>query len=285
MTDRSVKISAIRNFFFVISGVFLTAAAISLFYLPDKIVSGGVSGISTLLYHTAGIQPGVSNAVINVVLLAVGFKVLGRDFVWKTLACTVLLSGFMQMLAYFPPVTDDLFLASVIGSVLYGFGIGLTLVAGASTGGTDIVGRLIQSRFTQFPIGQLLLFVNVLIVAVSLVTFKSIELSLYGIVSLFVSSYAIDLLIKKLNVSKLAFVVSTDGEKIAKKLVSTSPRGVTLLDATGAYTGSGTKMLVCALKENEMPAFQKKILEIDSGAFIIFSESTQIVGNGFHVYK
>ena len=110
-------------------------------------------------------------------------------------------------------------------------------------------------------------------------------MALFGILALFISTFAIDFIIRKLNVSKLAFVVSDKGEEIAQKLVSTSPRGVTVVNATGAYTKEDVKMLVCALKESEIPKFQEKILETDGAAFIIFSESTQIVGNGFYVYR
>ena len=274
-----------KSYLFVFLGVVLTAAAVSLFYLPNKIVSGGVSGLSTILYHSLGIQPGLSNAAINIFLLAVGLKILGKSFIVKTLVCSSLLSAFIQVFSFLPPVTDNILLATLFGSTLYGFGIGLALAYGASTGGTDILGRLIQHKFSHIPIGKVLMYVDGAVIVTSLIVFKNIELSLYGILALFVSTFSVDMLIRKLNVSKLAFVVSSKGEEIAEKLISKSTRGVTLLDAVGAYTHSGTKMLVCALKEHETPDFQRRILKIDKDAFIIFSESSQIVGNGFHVYK
>ena len=119
----------------------------------------------------------------------------------------------------------------------------------------------------------------------SLITFRQIDLALWGIVALFLSTFSVDWLIQKLNVSKLAFVVTEKGVEISKKLVSTSPRGVTIIDVVGAYTMEKKETLMCALKEAEIPEFQRKILEIDPEAFIIFSESQQIVGNGFHVYR
>ncbi len=274
-----------KSYFFVFIGVVMTAAAISLFYLPNKIVSGGVSGISTILYHSIGVQPGLSNAAINIFLLVVGLKILGKGFIIRTLVCSGLLSFLIQLFSYLPPVTDNVLLATLFGAVLYGVGIGLALAYGASTGGTDILGRLIQYKFSHFPIGKLLMFVDGAVIFTSLLVFRNMELSLYGILALFVSTFSIDMLIRKLNISKLAFVVSNKGEEISEKLVSSSPRGVTVVDAVGAYTHGNTKMLVCALKDHETPEFQRKILEIDKDAFIIFSESSQIVGNGFHVYK
>ena len=127
--------------------------------------------------------------------------------------------------------------------------------------------------------------VDAFVIVTSLIVFKQIDITLYGIVALFVSTFAIDKLIQMLNISKIAFIMTEKGKEIAKKLVTTSPRGVTIVDVKGAYTMENKYMLMCALKQKEVVEFQKKILEIDNEAFIIFSESSQIVGNGFYVYK
>jgi len=192
---------------------------------------------------------------------------------------------FVQLFSYIPPLTENVFLASVFGAVLYGIGIGLTLIQGASTGGTDVLGRLLQCAFPHMKIGRLLLATDLTVILFSLIAFRNIDLTLWGIVALSISTAAVDWLISKLNISKLAFIVTGKGVEISKFLVSTSPRGVTLIDAVGAYTMEDKSVLMCALKENELPEFQKKILQIDSDAFLIFSESQQIVGNGFHVYR
>ena len=259
--------------------------AVSEFYIPNKIVSGGVSGLSTILFHTLGIAPGLSFAGINVVLLAAALRFLGRSFVINSLIGATLLSAFVQIFSYLPSICNDVFLGSVFGAVLYGAGIGLTLVEGASTGGTDILSRLLQRFFPHIKIGNPLLAVDAAVIAVSLAVFGRTELALYGIIALAISSYAVNWLILKLNISKLAFVVTDCGEEIARYLVSNSPRGVTIVRATGGYTMENKTVLMCALKENEAERFQKRVLEKDRTAFIIFSESSQIVGNGFRVYK
>ncbi len=275
----------VKKYITILIGEIITAFAISCFYTPNKVVNGGVSGISTILYHTLNVPTGVSFAVINIILLLISLKTLGRHFVGTTIVGSLLLSAFIQLFSYLPPVTTDILLASVFGSALYGIGIGLTLIEGASTGGTDIISRLIQCLFPHVKIGSLLLAVDAIVIGASLCIFKNVELTLYGVVALFIASLSINLLISKLNISKLAFVVSDNGEEISKTLVSESPRGVTLIQATGAYTMEKKNVLMCALKENEIPQFQRRILEIDKEAFIIFSESQQIVGNGFRVYK
>lgn len=270
---------------FTIFGTMITGFAIGAFLTPNKVVGGGASGISTILYHTFGIQPGLSFFLINIVFLLLGLTVLGKKFILKTLLGITLLSLFTQIFSFFPIHTENLILTTVFGGILYGFGIGMSFAAGASTGGTDIIGRIIQTKVPYMPIGKMLLIVDGIIIIISFFVFRDIELILFGVLTLFVSSYSIDLIISKLNVSNIAFVITDKGKEISEKLVSTSPRGVTLIDVKGVYTGSEKQMLFCALKESESEAFQKKILEIDETAFIVFSMSQRIKGNGFYLYK
>lgn len=274
-----------KSVLFTIFGTMITGFAIGAFLTPNKVVGGGASGISTILYHTFGIQPGLSFFIINIVFLLLGLTVLGKKFILKTLLGITLLSLFTQIFSFFPIHTENLILTTVFGGILYGFGIGMSFAAGASTGGTDIIGRIIQTKVPYMPIGKMLLIVDGIIIIISFFVFRDIELILFGVLTLFVSSYSIDLIISKLNVSNIAFVITDKGKEISEKLVATSPRGVTLIDVKGVYTGSEKQMLFCALKESESEAFQKKILEIDETAFIVFSMSQRIKGNGFYLYK
>ena len=131
----------------------------------------------------------------------------------------------------------------------------------------------------------MLFIVDAAVITSSLIVFREINLAMYGVLALFISSYSINWLIQKLNISKLAFVITDKGREISNSIVTTSPRGVTLIEATGAYTMSDKNVLICAMKESEAVAFQKKVLDIDDSAFVIFSESQQILGNGFKIYK
>ncbi len=275
----------IKSIIYTILGTALTGFAVSTLLTPNKIVCGGVSGISTILYQTLNIAPGLTYAIINIALLIIGAKILGKNFTLKTLIGAGMISLFVQLFSYLPPITDNVFLAAFFGGTLYGLGIGIAFAAGASTGGTDILSRIIQHFLPQFPIGKLLLAVDGAVITTSLIIFKNTELALFGIFALFFSTFCVDWLISKLNISKIAFVITDRGEEISKCLVSTSPRGVTIIKAIGAYSSEKKKVLFCALKENEVPAFQKKILNIDSEAFIVYSESSQIMGNGFHIYR
>lgn len=274
----------IREILLTILGVLITSVAISLFLTPNKVVCGGVSGISTILYHAFSLPPGLTFAMLNVILLIAGLKVLGWAFTVKTLLGSGLLSVCVQMFSYLPPFTENVVLAAIFGGVLYGIGIGISFVAGASTGGTDIMGRLLQSKFPSLPIGKLLLVVDGIIIFASLIVFRNIDLTLFGIVALFLYTCSVDWLMAILNVSTISFVITEKGDEIAELLVNSSPRGVTVIDVVGAYTSVNKKMLFCALKEKEMVEFKKRVLEIDPQAFIVFSKSQKIVGNGFYVY-
>lgn len=277
--------SKLKTVLLTVLGTMITSLGISLFYLPAKVVGGGVSGLATVIYHAVGLQPGLSFALINALLLLIALFVLGKSFVLNTLVGAASVSIFVEIFSYLPPVTNDVVLATIFGSILYGVGIGIALLSGASSGGTDIIGRLIQHFRPDFPIGKILLMVDGAIIVLSLVVFKEIDLALWGIIALALSTFSIDFLISKMNISKLAFVITSKGDTISHYLISTSPRGVTLIDAKGAYTGEKREVLLCALKNSEIPSFQKKIEELDENVFIIYSESQQIVGNGFRVYR
>lgn len=274
-----------KSFFYTLLGTMLTGFSVSTLLTPNKIVCGGVSGVATILYQTLGLAPGLTFAVINVLLLLCGAKVLGKAFTLKTLLGAGLLSAFVQLFSYLSPITNHVVLASLFGGVLYGLGIGMAFAAGASTGGTDIVGRLFQRGIPRFPIGKALRIVDGAIIAASWVVFQNTELVLFGVLALFISTFTVDWWIRKLNLSRMVFVVTDKGEDVSQYLVTTSPRGVTRLPAIGAYSQEKKAVLFCALKEQELTEFQNKILRIDPAAFIVYAESQQIMGNGFHIYR
>lgn len=275
----------IKSVLFTLIGAMILSFAISVFLTPNKIVSGGFGGVSTILYTMLNIPQGVTFFTANIILLIFGMKILGKEFIIKTLIGSGLVSIFTQAFSCLPAATENVILASIFGGTLYGLGIGICLAVGSSSGGTDILGRMLQYKFPHLPIGKLLLLVDGTIIFISFLAFKKVELALYGIISLFVSTYSVDWLIRKLNVSKIAFVVTEKGEEVSKLLVSTSSRGVTLLNGVGAYTTEKKKVLFCALKESEIEKFQQKVTSVDKDAFIVYSEAQKIKGKGFYIYR
>lgn len=213
-----------KDVLFTMLGAAITSFAVSVLLTPNKIVCGGGGGLSTILYQTLSVPPGLTLAVFNALLLLAGIGILGKQFIVNTLFGAGMLAIFMQLFSYIPPLTDNVILASVFGGVLF------------------------------------------------------------GIISLFISTYTIDWLIRRLNISKMAFVITEQGEEISELLISTSTRGVTVINAIGAYSSQEKSILFCALKEWEITDFQRKILEQDENAFIVYSEAQQIKGKGFHIY-
>ncbi len=269
----------------MVAGTLLIAAANTLFFTPNMIVCGGVSGISTILFHVCKIPLSISYAVINIVLVLIGLRVLGKEFIIKTLIGTVLLSGFTEIMAHLPVVTENTMLATIFGGLAYGIGLGIVFVSGSTTGGTDIVGRLIQIKHPHVSIGILLMMLDIMVIGISLIVFRQIDLVLFGFIGVFLQTIALEFLIRRLNVSKLVFIISDHGEKICDDLIKNFPRGVTIIDAHGGYNRDDKQLLLCALKMDEITELQNTINRIDENAFVIFAESQFIMGNGFRIYK
>ena len=274
----------LKSYIIIFIGMTLSATAIGLFYIPNGIVTGGVSGIATILYPI-GVPPGITYSFVNLILLFFSYKRLGRDFVIKSILSVIVISLLVQVFSELPPITNNIFLATLFGSLLFGIGASLTFIQNANTGGTDIIGRLVQSKYQYFPIGTLLMIVDGFIILVSLFISRNIDLALYGLFGLFISAFSIDFIIDHLNSSKLAFVITDKGQEISSLIIEKSRRGVTMLNARGAYSGNRKNLLICALKNKQIPDFHRMIVETDENAFIIFTNSEKIFGLGFYVYK
>lgn len=277
-------LKSIKSYSIIFSGLTLTSVAVGLFYLPNGLVTGGVSGIATILYPF-NIPPGLVYLLVNLILIALGYKILGKAFAVNSLIAVIYVSALVQFFSELTPLTDDIFLSTVFGSAIFGFGAVLTFIENANTGGTDIIARLVQAGFSHFPIGRLLLVIDTVIIIASMIVFRDAELALYGILGLFVSTAVIDYFIDALNASKLAFVITDKGDKVREQLLKTSKRGITVLNARGAYSMDRKNMLVCALKAHEMPEFHKTVTDCDENSFIIFTKTEKIFGLGFYVYK
>ncbi len=274
----------IKSILFMLLGPAITAFGTCGFSIPNRLVGGGVAGIGTILFHSFAIPPSITTGAINVLLLLISFRFLGLRFLLKTLLGAGLFSIYLQLFSGLPALTNDLVLAVLFAAALDGIGIGITLAAGGTTGGTDIVGRLVQHWFPSFPIGRLLLAVNGAIVLASVFAFTSIELFLYGILALILTNTLIDQVIKRLNASRFIFLITEKGEEVAAVLLQKVDRGVTVLHGTGAYTGHDKSVLLCALKESETEQLQKAAREIDPQAFVVVTSSRRVLGKGFRYY-
>ncbi len=276
----------IRNIFLLLTGSALTALATVACFTPNRIVCGGVSGISTILFHAFHLPIGLTYAAINLVLLLIGVKILGKEFILKTLLGTALMSVFMELFAFLPPITEDNMLAALFGGVFYGVGMALTFIAKGSTGGTDILGRIIQHFLPALSIGKLLAGIDAVIILTSVIAFREIDLVLFGIVGLVLQSITVDALIDRLNAAHMVFIVTDRAEKVREYLRRKYDRGVTELEAYGyANEEKSKQLLVCVLNAGESANFKEQLQHVDSEAFVMFSEAKSILGKGFRYYR
>lgn len=275
----------LKKYFIILLGSFIFSLSINLFTLPSKIVSGGISGVAIILYHICGISTGITVGILNIIIILFALKSLGKTFVMDSLAAIIMIPLFLRITEQFPPFTENTFLAAVFGGALLGVGIGLAFSQGGTTGGTDIVSRISQKKYPHLSIGILMTIVDFVIIFSSMLAFGNIDLALYGILSLIISTAVIDMMLKKLNSAKLLFIITDSDEKIKMGILSEINRGVTTIEATGGYSENPKKILMCVTKAKQTEKLKTIIKQIDPGAFIIVNESKEILGNGFQYYR
>lgn len=280
-----MKLHQIKNLLFIVLGCVSFALGFDLFLQPNHINVGGVSGLSQLITHVTGFgSVGLWSFLINVPLFLVSIKGVGRKFFLGSLLGMVLTNSFIEAFSRFSfPVTDPL-LACLYGGLLTGFGVGLVFTAGASTGGVDIVARLVRPMLPGLPIGRIMLAIDLVIVGLTGVVFGDINKALYSAVTLWLCDKVLDGVVYGLDYSTVALIVSDRYEVIGKCIGEKLNRGVTLLNGQGFYTGGEKKVLLTALRKRQTPELKQLVTELDPNAFIILQESHQVLGEGFKRY-
>ncbi|NLY43096.1 MAG: YitT family protein [Clostridiaceae bacterium] len=273
-----------QDYFYIVLGTILMAASMNMFLVPNKIVAGGISGFATVLFYLFKFPVGTTMFVLNVPLFLLGIRYLGGFFGVKTLFSTALLSVVIDLTTFLPVITRDPLLASIYGGIIMGVGMGFVFRSGATTGGTDLAAKLIHKFVPLFTIGQLLLIVDVVIIAFAAAVFHNYDMALYAVVTLFVSSKVIDGIVEGVNFAKAVFIISTHSNRIAERIMKDLDRGVTGLEGMGMYTGQEKTVLMCVLKRTEIPALKSIVKEIDKNAFIILADAREVLGEGFKTY-
>lgn len=275
----------LKKYAIIAAGAFLFSLSVNLFTLPSKIVSGGISGIAIIVYHLSGVSTGLTVGILNAVILLVALKILGKTFVFDSLAAILMIPLFLKLTERLPPFTDNILLASIYGGVLLGVGIGIAFSQGGTTGGTDIVSRISQKKYPHLSIGILMTIVDFMIIGASVFAFGNIDLALYGILSLVISTAIIDMMIGKLNCAKLVFIITKADVSMESPIISSVNRGVTTISAIGGFSGQTKKILLCVAKPKQLEQLKAIVREYDPDAFIIVNESKEILGNGFQYYR
>ena len=264
------------------AGGALYAAAVRVFLAPNDILLGGFTGISTVLHHLFGTPIGTVVFLLNIPLLVLAYRKFGAAFLLRTGLATLLSSAFMDLFALFLPVyTGDRLLGALFGGILGGAGLGLVFLRGATTGGADILSKLLRLKFPQMSMGRLILLLDLAVVLLSFAVYRSFEAVLYSLVAIYVSAQAVDLAQTGLSHDKLLFIVTEKGETAVREIVETLDRGVSVLDVRGGYTGEKRQMLFCAVRASDAARLAKAVRALDDSAFIVISDISDVLGEGF----
>ena len=270
-----------QDYLIITLGSLITAVSINMLLVPNKIAPGGVSGAATVLYYLFQFPVGTTMLVLNIPLFILGIRYLGGTFGVKTLFSTVILSVIIDLTAFLPVITEDPLLASLYGGAIMGAGLGLVFRSGATTGGTDLAAKIVHKFVPFLSLGQILLFIDFVVIVFAAAVFKNYDLALYAIVTLFVASKLIDGILEGVNFAKAVFIISTKAEHIAEKVLKDLDRGVTGLNGTGMYTGENKTVLMCVLARREIPVLKSIVKEIDKDAFVILTDVREVLGEGF----
>lgn len=267
------------RFFMIAIGVCMMTASYNFFFTPNRIAPGGFSGLGIVLHHQFGFPVGGVTLVLNVPLFILAWRDQGAGYILRSLAATFAFSLMMDLLPEFA-VTDDLVLASVYGGGLLGVGLGLIVRAGCSTGGSDMMAKLLSDRIGRLSFGVTLFLIETVIVAASGFAFGP-QLALYAVLVLMMSSKIIDMLQEGVDAAKAFFIITDKGERIAERILSDLDRGVTRLFGTGMYSGEARDVLLCVIHRAETSELKHLVREADPAAFMVVSDVREALGEGF----
>lgn len=269
----------------MVVGTGLMALAIQCIYDPVGLVTGGFTGVAIIAkYVTKGAVPlWLTNLVLNVPLFLLAALIKGKKFVARTAVATVLLSAWLYVIPLWNLAEGDYVLSAIFGGVICGVGMGMVLLARATTGGTDMLAALIQHKLRHYTIMQIICVIDGIIVAVGIYSF-GVKAALYAIVAIYVTSKVSDTLMEGMKYSKAVFIVSDRYKEISDAIMTQMDRGVTGLDAVGMYSGDEKCMLHCVVSKKEIVVLKEIILKIDNNAFVIVTDAREVVGEGFLEY-
>lgn len=279
---RKQLFSFLIDLLFYIAGGMIYSVAVLLFLTENEISPGGLTGIATILNYLFSLPIGTVVFILNIPLLAAGFIKFGGIFIAKTAVATAVMSLTLDISGLFmPKMKIDPILAALFGGLLMGLGISLFMLRGATTGGTDIIAKLINCKFPHLTVGRLMLAADAAVVGLSALVYKNMESALYAVIAIYASSRVMDLILYGADRGKIIYVITDNAKELSDSIMSLINRGVTLLDVTGAYTGTKRQMLMCTVRRHEVAAVCRLATSCDKNAFIIVGEAGEVLGEGF----
>lgn len=272
------------NWFTMILGTAIMAAAIKMIYDPSNLVTGGVSGLAIIVKELAGVPLWITNIAINVPLFVVAVMVKGWKFIRRTVVATVGLSFFLYILPEITLETEDIVLASLFGGVISGVGTGLVFMARSTTGGTGLMAAVLQHYMRHFSVAQIMQVLDGLVVLAGAWVF-GIQYALYALITVFVVCKVADAILEGMNFSKIAYIISDHPDEIAEAIMTKLERGVTGLNGTGMYSGVSKNVLFCVVSRKEIVEVKDIVSQVDENSFVIVTDAREVLGEGFQEHR
>ena len=285
--SQAIWLRELKDYLMIAVGLIFYGVGWTVFLLPNDITTGGVPGISSIVYWAVGIPVQYTYFVINAFLLALSLRILGFKFSIKTIFAVFTLTFFLSVIQKLTEGThllsDQPFMACVLGATLCGIGLGIAFTCNGSTGGTDIIAAIIN-KYRDITLGRVIMLCDLIIISSSYFVLQDMEKVLYGFVTLFVCSFMLDQVVNGSRQSVQFFIISKKYEEIAKE-INALHRGVTLIDAKGFYTGQEQPMMFVLAKRRQSTTIFRIIHDIDPDAFVSQSAVIGVYGNGFDHIK
>ena len=267
-------------------GCFLFALSLNLLLLPNELNAGGISGLSMTLVHVLDKgSVGIYTALLNFPLFIFGARVLGKRFLFGSMLGTLLSSAFIDALSVVPAITAEPLLAALYGGALCGLGLGLVFTTGMTTGGSDILVRLLKRRWRDIPIGKISIAFDLTVAVLTGIAFRDPAKTLYSGVAIFATGLIVDAVVYRFDYSRTVLIISRQYEIIARRIGSDLHRGATYLEGQGSYTGNPTKVILTAVRRQQLTTLKQLVTDLDPDAFVIVHEAHQVLGDGFSRYS
>lgn len=262
-------------------GCILAAFGTACFLLPNKLSSGGFSGIATIFYYLFNFKMGTTIIILNIPLFILAYIKFGKYFMTKSIISIIVFSKFIDIFSNSGAFVFDKFLASVYGGILVGIGQALVFRVGSSTGGSDLIAILAGSYNSHIKIGKILVMLDLVIVFTNLIVFRNIEIGLYSFISIYIISKMIDIVFEGINFSKMIYIISDKSDEISKAINFDLKKGATELYGKGCYSQKEKNIIMCVTKRNNLIKIKNIVNEIDENAFIIITDAREVYGLGF----
>ena len=277
----------VRDYLWITLGSVIYSISFNWFYVPNQIGFGGLTALGMILNHFSPVIPiGTVVLVLNIPLFLLGWKFLG----WRTLVsslfamtATSLLVDLIAALYTFPAM--DPMLAAIFGGVMLGVSLGMIFSKGATTGGTDLISRLLKLPFAWLPMGKIIMVVDLVMLLATAAAFQSVNSAMYGIIALYISTVVMDSMLYGLDKSKVAYIITATPRIMAEEIDRQLGRGVTFLRGEGSFSGKEKLVLMCAFKQRQIVPLKALVHELDQDAFLIVCEAHEVLGQGFRRYQ